>query len=74
MPKQLPQEVRDLPPSARLIWLALEDGPMTVDELQVSTGCSKKRIRDCARELEEEGLVESQTSLRDARKSIYTRQ
>ncbi|SEQ31554.1 hypothetical protein SAMN04489841_1436 [Natrinema salaciae] len=73
MPEQLPEKVADEPPAARLVYLALEDGPMTVEEIVDCTGLSKKSIRDSGRLLENKGVLEIKTHPRDARKGQYRR-
>ncbi|WP_226479181.1 MarR family transcriptional regulator [Natrinema amylolyticum] len=73
MPEQLPKDVADEPPAARLVYLALEDRPMTVEEIVDCTGLSKKSIRDSGRLLEDKGVIEIETHPHDARKGQYRR-
>lgn len=71
MPEQLPESVRGLSPAARLIYRVLEDGPMTIDDLESETALSARSIYDCTSALEEAGEIEIRPHPKDARKRIY---
>ncbi|AHF99426.1 ArsR family transcriptional regulator [Halostagnicola larsenii XH-48] len=73
MPDQFPQEVADLSPGARLVYRALGDGPMTIDEIQTETALSKRSIYNCTSALEDVDVIEVRTDVSDARKRLYVR-
>ena len=71
MPEQLPKDVRDLPPAARLVYLALEGEVLDQNELADRTGLTKRRIREVANTLDEKGAIASYHHPSDARRRIY---
>lgn len=78
MADQIPQladepELDPLPPSAKLVFLVLHEyGPMTQDELQVTTGLPDRTVRYALSRLHEEtSLVQERPVLEDARKNEY---
>lgn len=73
MPEQLPPEVKRLSAATKLIYHALEDGPMTVDELETQTGLSAHTIRKCGDPLETVGAIKRGWDSTDARKRVYRR-
>lgn len=71
---QLPSAVRDQPPSARLVYLALVEGetPMTVDTITAETGVSADRVRRLLGYLLEEDLVTADEHPSDGRRKVWT--
>jgi len=68
-----PQDaVRDLPPSAKLVYKALEyEGPMTQSQLAAETLLPSRTVRDALSRLEDIEAVEERIFVPDARKSTY---
>lgn len=66
-------DVRDLPPSAKLVAKTLEyDGDSTQSEIAESTLLPPRTVRHALTQLEENGLVTSRISFMDARQRIYS--
>lgn len=64
--------VRDLPPSAKLVYKALEyEGSMTQSQLVAETMLPARTVRDALSRLEDAGAVEERIFIPDARKSTY---
>jgi DNA-binding MarR family transcriptional regulator len=64
--------VQHLPPSAKLVYLILQEtGPCTQAEVCDRTMLPHRTARNALAKLVEEGLVEARPSLRDARKQLY---
>jgi len=71
--ESLLEEVRDLPPSAKLVFKILEyEGPLTSSQLTEETRLSSRTVRHATNQLEEKDVVNSQSSFRDARQSVYS--
>ena len=67
------QRLEDLPPSAKLVYKTLEfEGECTQKELVKETRLSSRTVRYAVFRLDEEGLVETQVSFRDARQKLYS--
>ena len=67
------EDVRDLPPSAKLIAKVLEyNGTLTQSQLAEETLLPPRTVRYALSRLEEVGVVDSRFSFADARKRIYT--
>lgn len=68
-----PQDrVGDLPPSAKLVYKALEyEGPMTQSKLARETLLPSRTVRDALSRLEDAEIVERRIFVPDARKSTY---
>jgi NAD+ kinase len=67
--------VRDLPPSAKLVYLVLqeEDGPLTQQDVIERTLLPARTARAALRELVDEDVVEKRPFVGgDARQSVYT--
>lgn len=65
--------VRDLPPSAKLVHLVLqENARMTQTEVTDKTQLAGRTVRDALGRLESAGLVTEEICLQDARKRLYT--
>ncbi|WP_336364809.1 winged helix-turn-helix domain-containing protein [Halalkalicoccus salilacus] len=66
-------DIRDLPPSAKLVAKTLEyDGDSTQSEIAESTLLPSRTVRYALTQLEDNGLVTSRISFMDARQRIYT--
>ncbi|MFC7009496.1 MarR family winged helix-turn-helix transcriptional regulator [Halalkalicoccus salilacus] len=66
-------DIRDLPPSAKLVAKTLEyDGDSTQSEIAESTLLPSRTVRYAFTQLEDNGLVTSRISFMDARQRIYT--
>ncbi|MFC4986238.1 MULTISPECIES: helix-turn-helix transcriptional regulator [Saliphagus] len=69
---ELTQELKDSPPSSKLVYIALKDkGELTQNELTDETRLSKRTVRDALQRLESRGLVEEDIYIRDARQNLY---
>lgn len=63
----------DLPPSAKLVFVTLEQhGSLTQREIREESLLVARTARYALSRLEEEGLIEVRISFRDARQRIYT--
>lgn len=66
-------DLRDLPPSAKLVAKTLEyEGVSTQSALVESTHLSPRTIRKALTQLTENGFVVSRNSVMDARQRIYS--
>ena len=66
-------DVRDLPPSAKLVAKVLEyNGTLTQSQLAEETLLPPRTVRYALSRLEEVSVVDSRFSFADARKRIYT--
>lgn len=66
------EKVTDLPPSSKLVYLALrEAGPSTLAELTDRTALPPRTVRYALDRLAEVGVVDQRPCLRDARQSLY---
>lgn len=66
-------DIRDLPPSAKLVAKTLEyDGDSTQSEIAESTLLPSRTVRYALTQLEDNGLVTSRISFMDARQRIYS--
>lgn len=66
-------DVRDLPPSAKLVAKVLEyNDTLTQSQLADETLLPPRTVRYALNRLEEEGAVDSRFSFSDARKRLYT--
>ncbi|WP_438267173.1 winged helix-turn-helix transcriptional regulator [Halorussus salilacus] len=63
----------DAPPSAKLVVKVLEysDEPLTQGEIADRTRLSPRTVRSSVKRLKEDGVVEEQVYIPDARKQIY---
>ncbi len=67
-----PEELTDLPPSAKFVYKMLEmEGPMTLKEIVERTSLPERTVRYILPELMKKGLVERFSDLRDPRRYIY---
>ena len=70
---ELRDSVHDLPPSAKLVALVLEhNGTLSQQELAAESLLPERTVRLGLQELQQVDVVESRTSLRDARKRLYS--
>lgn len=66
-------DIRDLPPSAKLVAKVLEyNGTLTQSQLAEETLLPARTVRYALNRLEERNAVSSRFSFSDARKRIYT--
>jgi len=66
-------DVRDLPPSAKLVAKVLEyNDTLTQSQLAEETLLPPRTVRYALNRLEEQGVVDSRFSFSDARKRLYT--
>jgi len=66
-------DVRELPPSAKLVAKVLEyNDTLTQSQLAEETLLPARTVRYALNRLEEEGVVDSRFSFSDARKRLYT--
>lgn len=67
-----PTPVEELPPSAKLVYKALEyQGPMTQGQIADETLLPSRTVRDALSRLQDADVVEERIFVRDARKSTY---
>jgi len=63
----------DLPPSAKLVHLVLQENDrMTQSQVTEETQLAGRTVRDALGRLESAGLVTEEICLKDARKRVYT--
>ena len=66
-------QVRDLPPSAKLVLKVLEyNGGLTQKEIVNKSRLSQRTIRDALERLQERNIVEKNIYVPDARQNLYT--
>ncbi|ESS02694.1 MAG: transcriptional regulator, ArsR family [uncultured archaeon A07HR67] len=66
------ERLRDLPPSAKLVAKVLEgDSPLSQGGLAEESLLPDRTVRYALNRLEEEELVDSRYSFKDARKQVY---
>ncbi|WP_290816436.1 helix-turn-helix domain-containing protein [Halovivax sp.] len=66
-------DVRDLPPSAKLVAKVLEyNETMTQQQLAEETLLPARTVRYALTRLDDEGVIESRFSFSDARKRLYS--
>lgn len=66
------EDIRDLPPSAKLVVKVLElDGPSTQSQLRDETLLPRRTVRYGLTRLEESGVIQSRPLFQDARKRLY---
>jgi len=67
------EQLRDLPPSAKLVAKVLEyEETLTQSEIAEETLLPSRTVRYALTRLDEAGVVDSRFSFTDARKRIYT--
>ncbi|ACM59121.1 M protein trans-acting positive regulator (MGA) [Halohasta litchfieldiae] len=70
---ELRDAIQDLPPSAKLVALILKhEGTLSQREIATKSHLSERTVRYGLNELQQVDVVESRTSLQDARKRLYT--
>lgn len=66
-------QIRDLPPSAKLVFKVLEYNPeLTQKQIVNETRLSQRTVRDALGRLIDGGIVEKNLYLQDARQNLYT--
>ena len=71
--RELRDSVQDLPPSAKLVAIVLEhNGILSQQELAAESLLSERTVRLGLEKLQQVDVVDSRTSLRDARKRLYS--
>lgn len=66
------ERLRELPPSAKLVAKVLEnDSPLSQGKLAEESLLPDRTVRYALNRLEDEDLVDSRYSFRDARKQVY---
>lgn len=64
--------LRELPPSAKLVAKVLEsDSPLSQGQLAEESLLPDRTVRYALNRLEDQGLVDSRYSFKDARKQVY---
>ena len=64
--------VRDLPPSAKLVHVVLEEkGPLTQQGIAEESYLPTRTVRDTVKRLEEINVIDEEISIRDARQRVY---
>ena len=67
------EDVRDLPPSAKLVAKVLEyNDTMTQQQIAEETLLPSRTVRYALNRLDEQGVIESRFSFADARKRLYS--
>ncbi len=70
---ELQNTIGDLPPSAKLVAVVLEhNGTLTHRELAAKSLLSERTVQVGLNKLQQVDIVESRTSLQDARKRLYS--
>ena len=70
---ELRDSIQDLPPSAKLVALVLEhNGTLSQQELAAESLLPERTVRLGLEELQQVDVIESRTSLRAARKRLYS--
>lgn len=73
MVEQLTAHVRELPPSAKLVFKVLEmEGELTQKEIVDQTRMPSRTVRYALTELEHRGVVDKRFSFVDARQRLYS--
>lgn len=71
--EEFDERLRELPPSAKLVAKVLEiDTPLSQGELADESLLPDRTVRYALNRLQEEELVRSRYSFRDARKQVYS--
>lgn len=66
------EAVQDLPPSAKLVYLILQEGgPLTQEDISDRSHLPRRTVRHALARLQEVSLIVSQPYLGDARQNLY---
>lgn len=66
-------QIRDLPPSAKLVLKVLEyNGGLTQKEIVNKSRLSQRTVRDALERLQDRGVVDKNIYVPDARQNLYT--
>jgi len=72
MPETDGDDLRDLPPSAKLVYKVLEyDGPLTQKGIVEESMLSARTVRYALERLDDIGVVEEDVYFADARQNLY---
>lgn len=72
MPSPIRERVRDLPPSAKLVYTVLEyHGPLTQKQIVEESMLSPRTVRYALERLEEINVVDEGIYFADARQNLY---
>ena len=67
------QQLRDLPPSAKLVlWVLEDEGPLTQKQIAEKTLLSSRTVRYAVGRLTEINAIDEQTNIDDGRQTLYT--
>lgn len=67
------ESVRELPPSGKLVLKVLEyNGGLTQKQIVEKSRLSQRTVRDALDRLQEQGIVEKNIYIPDARQNLYT--
>jgi len=70
--EQHARKLRDYPPSAKLVFRALErNGTMTINDIEKQTYLPHRTVRYAVKRLKEGGMVTQLFYIKDARQSLY---
>ncbi|MFB6069728.1 MAG: helix-turn-helix transcriptional regulator [Halanaeroarchaeum sp.] len=70
---QTDDSVRDLPPSGKLVLKVLEyNGGLTQKQIVQKSRLSQRTVRDALDRLQDQGIVEKNIYVPDARQNLYT--
>jgi DNA-binding MarR family transcriptional regulator len=73
MASQMSKEVKDLPPSAKLVFFVLkEHESLTQKQLSEESLLPSRTVRYAISQLQEIDVIKTQVSFRDARQQIYS--
>lgn len=71
--KRVKEEIRELPPSAKLVALVLsQEGPLRQSELVDETLLPERTVRYGLEELNAAGILRTDPDLMDARRQVYS--
>ena len=70
---KVPTDVRHLPATARLVYLAVQGTPgLTIGEIERRTGAATRSVKQALAELRERDLVERHPHPTDQRRVLYS--
>jgi len=73
MDDSLRSQLESLPPSAKLVYKTLQyEGPLTQGQLAAESLLPARTVRHALSTLEDEGVVDEELYIQDARKRLYS--